>query len=566
MHLSPKPVIGQSGVSNPQGLILQATGTAKLSDRWQPTQAGRTINIIYYNDIHGKPFKLAHYVTAFNTLAEQAKANGHSYLRLSGGDNNIGKSQLDWETELRLMGMMGLDSSAFGNHDSDMGIAKFVDGEQAVNPEFPILMSNIDMPASNELWQLEQVGDFGFQPRLFNLPNMKVGLIGVTTTDLETVKAASDQEMQGLNADTLAETRLVVQRQIDALKAAGAELVVIESHMGYQMESKLVAQLTGLDVLVGGHSHDELPDLTLKDPHNQYGKSARPNVILGADNKPVFIVQAGHAGKLVGQLQITLGSNGEVAVADNQLMAVRQFPRDPQAEALLAKTYGEPKVLGHNAQRLDNSNVPYEVNAFAQFMADIIRQDTGADIALHRSAEIRDDIEVGPIYDYQIPYIYPFPDNTVVISMTGADVRSALARAAKETLQAHDSHPSLLHYSGLKAVFDEGRGTVSNVQWLNPTTNTWEPLDDTRQYSVAVEGYATNGKQFPEYKRPMIKDTGKNRQAYLKEALARWDQQHPGQPINLKPDDRMVIIPANKNTPQPNTQPIAALPMKAYLA
>lgn len=566
MHLSPKPVIGQSGVSNPQGLTLQATGTARLSDQWQPTQAGRTINIIYYNDIHGKPFKLAHYVTAFNTLAEQAKANGHSYLRLSGGDNNIGKSQQDWEVELRLMGMMGLDSSAFGNHDSDIGIAKFVDGEQAVNPEFPILMSNIDMPASNELWQLQRVGDFGFQPRLFNLPNMKVGLIGVTTTDLETVKAASDSEMQGLHADTLEETRMVVQKQIDALRAAGAELVVIESHMGYQMETKLAAQLTGLDVIVGGHSHDELPDLTLKNPNSQYQNADRPNVVLGADNQPIFIVQAGHAGKLVGQLQITLGPNGKVAAADNQLMAVRQFPRDAKADALLTQTYGQPKVLGHFAQRLDNSNVPYEVNALAQFMADAIRQDTGADIALHRSAEIRDDIEAGPIYDYQIPYIYPFPDHTAVISMSGADVRSALARAAKETLQAHNSHPSLLHYSGLKAVFDEGQGTVSNIQWLNPATNRWEPLDDNRQYSVAVESYAMSGKQFPEYKRPLLKDTGKNRQAFLKEALARWEHQHPGQPISLKADDRMVILPANKNTPKAHTQPIAALPMKAYFA
>ncbi len=51
----------------------------------------------------------------------------------------------------------------------------------------------------------------------------------------------------------------LVQERIDAARAEGAELVVLLSHNGFDVDRKLAGRLSGLDVLMTGHTHDAIP-------------------------------------------------------------------------------------------------------------------------------------------------------------------------------------------------------------------------------------------------------------------------------------------------------------------
>jgi S-sulfosulfanyl-L-cysteine sulfohydrolase len=52
-----------------------------------------------------------------------------------------------------------------------------------------------------------------------------------------------------------------MQKQVDAARADGAQLVVVLSHNGFDVDRKMAARVRGIDVILTGHTHDALPDV-----------------------------------------------------------------------------------------------------------------------------------------------------------------------------------------------------------------------------------------------------------------------------------------------------------------
>src|SRR5512143_709603 len=105
-----------------------------------------------------------------------------------------------------------------------------------------------------------------------------------------------------------------MQKVVNEARAAGAQVVVVLSHNGMDVDLKMASRVTGIDAILGGHTHDGVPQPTIVS--NKSGKT--------------LVTNAGSNGKFVGVLDLDVRSN---RVADFRYRLVPVFsnllPPDP---------------------------------------------------------------------------------------------------------------------------------------------------------------------------------------------------------------------------------------------
>jgi len=137
----------------------------------------------------------------------------------------------------------------------------------------------------------------------FTIDGEKVGVIGI---DIKSKTEASSSPSQGT---TLTDELTAAQAEIDVLKAASVDKIILLTHVGLTKDQAMAPQLSGVDVIVGGDSHTLLGDATVKQkaPANAY-----PQMLTNKDGSKVCIVQAWEYAHAVGFLEVQFDTNGHV--------------------------------------------------------------------------------------------------------------------------------------------------------------------------------------------------------------------------------------------------------------
>lgn len=438
------------------------------------------VRLLYTNDVHGRVTPVQDRVI----FGQKTELGGSAYLAslvhrlkaedpertllLDDGDSVHGQLLTDLDAGNAMadvMSTIGYDAATLGNHDFQWGVPKLVE-RLTDHAHYPVVVSNVVQEDGSALPDTEP-------HRLFDLKGVKVGVTGVLTRDTE--HSQRTDRLQGVKFLDEAES---VRRSVQALRAQGAHLVVVLSHMGQEGDVHLARKLAGEGlVFLGGHSHDRL------------------TVPLPVEGN--WIVQAGSFGKEVGSLSVDVDlARRQIASLEHRLIAVnpKEIEPDPEVAAMVAtfqKRADEAmgQIVGHLSERLTRAN--HQDGTLGSFVCDSMRLAADADVAFMNTDGLRTDLDEGPVTRKDVYELMPFGGELVKGRLTGQELREVLEHSIshRETIPGVQS--SFLQVGGLEFSYDASRPEGERLLEVRVGG---EPLDPERSYTVALEDYLSHGK------------------------------------------------------------------------
>lgn len=409
-----------------------------------------------------------------------ARSRAENSILVDGGDQFQGSlfyTYYKGKVAAEMMNKLGYDGMTVGNHEFDDGPEVLRGFMDAVN--FPIVMSNADVSAEPHLADVLQ------KSTVIKRGGEKIGLIGLTPEDTH------DLASPGKNI-SFSDPVAAVQSEVDRLSAMGVNKIVVLSHSGYQIDQKVAAETSGVDVIVGGHSNTYLSNVSEK------AAGPYPTMING-----VAIVQAYAYGKFLGELNVTFDDNGNIIEAAGEPLimdgAVVEDSETLARIAELAVPLDEirNKVVAEAAQAVDGDRKVCRVQEceMGNLVADAMLarvKDQGVTIAIANSGGIRASLEPGAVTMGEVLTILPFQNTLSTFEITGAGLVEALENGVSQVEEIKGRFPQV---AGLKFSWDASvapnEGRVQEVMVADG--DSYIAIDPEKTYLVVTNNYVRNG-------------------------------------------------------------------------
>ncbi|MFZ8886839.1 MAG: thiosulfohydrolase SoxB [Steroidobacteraceae bacterium] len=399
------------------------------------------------------------------TLVKQLRASRPGALLLDGGDAWQGSGTALWTRGLDMAEAgveLGVDVMT-GHWEFTLGaerVQELVEGPLAGRTAF--IAQNI---ASADF------GDPIFEASVLREINgVPIGIIGQAFpyTPIANPRHFTPEWTFGLQERGL-------QSEIDRLRAAGAQVVVILSHNGMDVDLKLASRLTGLDAILGGHTHDAMP---------------RPTVVSGPSG-PVLVTNAGSNGKFVGVLDFDVR---EGRIRDYQYRLLPVF-----SSALPADTAMAALIERHRAPYLEQLAEPLARTdtllyrrgnfngSFDQLILDALMQEKEAEIAFSPGFRWGTSVLPGEVIRMedllgQTAITYPA---VTLTEMTGERIKAVLEDVCDNLFNPdpfYQQGGDMVRVGGLRYRCTPGAAMGQRIDNL---TLAGKPLDASRSYKVA---------------------------------------------------------------------------------
>lgn len=449
------------------------------------------------NEETGAPANLG--LAKIATLVARERASHAHTLLLDCGDATEG-TPLAWYAARRrpdlpnpvtaAMNHLGYAAMAVGNHDFDFGMAHL--RKIAREAQFPILAANAEAPGSRDAPVLR---DFVIR----EVAGIRVAIVGLVTPGV--VRWEPPENYAGYSFHSLLEAGPPI---IAALRQK-ADLVVVLAHSGLGREpgapppdgpsadvrdensaAELADQAPGIDVLIFGHSHRELPEKFING---------------------VLLTQPGYWGRSLAEVQVDLerGAGGwRVTVKHSRLLPVTTdvapagdvLETVGGLEAESDRYFQQP--VAKLASTLEGTTGRIEDHPLVDWIHAAQLESGRADVSLATMFNTRLRLPAGMLTRRQFFALYPYENTLYTVEMTGARLKEILEFSAEYFPHWPFSFPSARMLPGYQADSAEGVAYVLDLAGA-PGSRVrglmfhGRPLDSGQKLRVAVNHYRYYG-------------------------------------------------------------------------
>ncbi len=511
-------------ISSSQSNLIQRAIAPKwlqrTSTNFNGQETANTSSIFYINDAHGKSINIERTITASNAF-DKSVSSGTDVLKLSSGDIQLGEPVLANLVMVEAQNIMGIMASAMGNHECD---SQEHIKELIPHMGYKLLACNVNIDPNNSLYNKIE------KSYIQEVNGNKYGIIGATPVDLFS-RIKHGKIFNELKVDNIEDTISDIQAEVNKLKKQGVNKIILLSHVGFDYDKKIAQETDGIDIILGGHSHNLL-----------IGAQSGINLFNSKSGEPVVITQAGRDGRYFGVLNVDWDKNGVMTRVQNNVTGTRGFKRNPVVRNIFENILGKPKLVG-----VINSAPPPPINdsidpsGHANFLCDCINKELGTDITLLGSATIRGHFESGKLNTRWLEDILPFKNKLVIAEYTEKEIVDMLKVSAKSLVNTNNK-PGIVHVAGLKymigrdgnlraAIFVDKNSNETNININNPRTDKIYKTALIDYYCQGHDGFTMLNK----YDSAKICDVGIN------ECVEHYFQKHP-MPVDIVDDGRIQIV------------------------
>ena len=364
---------------------------------------------------------------------------------------------------VELLNVVPPDIFVPGNHEFDFGKANYF--ERAAQAKFPFFAANLRLEDGSKI-------NSHLDRKIYDLGPVKVGVFGVAL--------ATTPLMSSADGFKFLDEMTTVREQAKALREEGADIVVAVTHTDFARDFEIQRSRL-VDVLLSGHDHD---------------------LRISYDGRTVM-VESGEEGETVTAVDmycVVEQRDGKRSVSWRPVFRPIEsafVAPDPEAQAIVKKYQAELSqqldvTLGPTVHDLDSrsATVRSQEAAIGNLIADAIRASTGADIAITNGGGIRANKQYpagAQLTRRDILSELPFGNATVMVEVTGKDVRDALENGLSQVDNRAGRFP---HVSGVKLTYDPkapAGGRILSIE-ING-----KPLDPAAKYKVASNDFMFTG-------------------------------------------------------------------------
>lgn len=476
------------------------------------TNIAKYINVLATSDLHGSVYPWDYFgnkaadlgLAKISTYVSSVRAANTNVMLIDNGDTIQGTPLVTYynlidKTKtypmMAVMGAMKYDTWTLGNHEFNFGLDtlnRIINDAKAAG--IHVLAGNVYKADNTNFVEPYYIKDF-----TVNGKTVKVAVIGLENECVPNWDGPAN--FAGLHFNNLVDE---AKKWVAEVKAKGANVVILAAHSGLKGAADIIPEnqvtdiaknVSGIDVIVAGHAHGLINDLTLKNP----------------DGKVVPVLEPKNNGTYVSRIDLAIDGSGNFngVVTTSNVAIDKTIAADTNITDNVAKPY-QDATMAYVKTKIGTSTAEYtgagqlvQPTAIMDLINKVQMKAAGAQLSIAAPLSATARIPSGDITIQDIMSVYIYENFLYGVKMNGKQIKDWLewsVRYYKQTTSASDPvvKDPVLNIADYN--LDQLYGASYDVDLTQPVgsriknlTYNGQPMKDTDVFTVAINNYRYNG-------------------------------------------------------------------------